>query len=65
MEKEELKDCFPEFDPYEGKCRFLGCSHTHEPECAVKAAVLAGEISRQRYESYLEMYEELKNKRKY
>lgn len=65
MEKEELKEYFPEFAPYRGDCRFLGCTHTHEPGCAVKAALAEGRISRQRYENYLEMYDELKNKRRY
>ena len=65
FEKEELKYYFPEFDPYEGKCRFLGCDHVHEPDCAVKAAVEAGEIHEIRYKDYLEMYEELKSKRRY
>lgn len=65
MEKEELKDYFPEFDPYAGQCRFLGCTHTHEPGCVVKNAVKDGVISRGRYENYLEMYQELKEKRKY
>lgn len=64
MEKEELKEYFPEFAPYTG-CRFLGCTHTHEPDCAVKEALAAGRISRQRYENYLEMYRELEGKRKY
>lgn len=64
MEKEELKECFLEFAPYTD-CRFLGCTHTHEPGCAVKAALERGEISAQRYDHYLEMYEELKNRRKY
>ncbi len=65
FEKEELKYYFPEFDPYEGTCRFLGCDHVYEPDCAVKAAVEAGEIHEIRYKDYLEMYEELKSKRRY
>lgn len=65
MEKEELKDYFIEFAPYEGKCRFQGCSHTHEPGCAVKAALEHGELSRIRYANYVEFYEELRDKRRY
>lgn len=65
MEKEELRTWFPEFYPYEGKCRFSGCTHTHEPGCAAKAAVSEGKISRERYEGYLELYEEIKDKRRY
>ncbi len=65
MEKEELKDYFAEFAPYEGECRFLGCTHTHEPQCAVKEALKAGEISKERYQNYQEMFEELKARRKY
>lgn len=61
--KEELKDYFPEFHSYEGQCRFLGCSHTHEPECRVKQAVAEEEINRIRYEHYVEFYEEIKNTR--
>lgn len=65
--KEELKDYFSEFIPYEGQCRFLGCTHTHEPACKVKEALEKGEISKVRYDNYLQMYEELKEweKRKY
>ncbi len=65
FEKEELKYFFPEFDPYEGSCRFLGCDHVHEPDCGVKAAVEEGKIHPTRYENYLEMYQELKEKRRY
>lgn len=65
MEKEQLKDCFREFAEYEGTCRFQGCTHTHEPGCAVKQALEEGRISRNRYENYLEMYTELKERRRY
>ena len=65
FEKEELKVYFPEFAPYEGQCKFIGCDHVHEPECAVKVAVENGTIHKVRSENYLEMYRELKEKRKY
>ena len=50
---EELSWYFPEFEPLQSRCRFRNCSHTHEPACAVQAAVEAGEISPRRFESYL------------
>ena len=65
FEKEELKYYFPEFELYEGQCRFNGCDHIHEPGCAVKEAVEKGKIHAVRYEDYKELYEELKNKRRY
>lgn len=65
MEEHELKDYFSEFRKYEGKCRFQGCRHIHEPDCEVKAALQRGEISSIRYEDYLSLYEELKEKRRY
>ncbi len=65
FEKEELKYYFREFDPYEGTCRFLGCDHVHEPGCKVKEAMEEGKIHQVRYKNYLEMYQELKNKRRY
>ncbi len=65
MEKEELKDFFPEFMEYEPFCRFGGCMHIHEPDCGVKQALEAGRFSRDRYDSYLELYGELKEKRRY
>ena len=65
FEKEELKYYFTEFAEYEGLCRFLGCDHVHEPGCAVKQALDEGKIHPVRYTNYLEMYNELKEKRRY
>jgi ribosome biogenesis GTPase len=62
---EELTGCFPEFSGYEGQCRFLGCAHIHEPDCGVKEALAEGKISRERYEDYVNLYAECKNKRRY
>lgn len=64
FEKEDLKYYFPEFDFYEGQCRFNGCSHVKEPGCAVKEALESGKIHPVRYENYLEMYRELEEKEK-
>lgn len=64
-EKEELKYYFPEIYKHEGECRFNGCVHVNEPDCAVKMAVLNGNIGQSRYENYLSFYEEIKNRKKY
>ena len=53
----ELQDCFPEFTPYRGRCRFADCTHRREPDCAVKAAVEAGEIQPSRHQSYVRLWE--------
>ena len=63
--KEELKDYYPEFEAYNGKCRFIGCFHIHEPECAVKQAVENREISKLRYQNYVSFYKELEEKEKH
>jgi ribosome biogenesis GTPase len=65
LEKEELWRLYPEFLPYEKECRFIGCSHIHEPDCGVKRALGEGRISRERYDSYCLIYEEMKQIRKY
>ena len=65
IDKDELADCFREFAPYEGKCRFIGCAHYREPNCAVRQAVEAGEISTSRYDSYVTMYEAVKDKKEW
>ncbi|MCI9126452.1 MAG: ribosome small subunit-dependent GTPase A [Eubacterium sp.] len=64
MVKERLEDCFPEFGEYVGKCRFIGCAHLNEPDCAVKTALEDEKISISRYENYKLMYQELKEKEK-
>ena len=58
--KAHLPETFPEFRPYLGGCRFVGCSHTKEKGCAVLQAVKQGEIPRSRHASYLRLYEELR-----
>lgn len=58
IDKDDLFDCFREFAPHFGKCRFTGCSHVHEPDCAIRGAVEAGEIAESRYHSYVALYEE-------
>lgn len=58
LEKEEIARYFPEMLRAAEHCRFTPCTHTHEPGCAVKEAVESGEISPERYSSYLGMIEE-------
>lgn len=58
VEKEEIYKYFPEMLRVSADCRFTPCTHTHEPGCAVKAAVDSGEIAPERYNSYLGMLEE-------
>lgn len=65
IEARDLQAYYPEFAEHEDGCRFLGCVHVGERECGVKDAVAAGTIAASRYENYLLIYEELKNKRRY
>ena len=58
LEKEEISKYFPEMLAVMDDCRFVPCTHTHEPGCAVKAALEDGRISAERYNSYLGMLEE-------
>jgi ribosome biogenesis GTPase len=58
---DELASFFPEMRPYVGKCRFgLDCAHDEEPGCALRRAVVNGQISPRRYQSYLRLYAEAK-----
>jgi ribosome biogenesis GTPase len=59
INKAELRDLFPEFAPFREHCRFPDCSHDHEPDCAVYEAVEAGEIALTRYQSYVQILDEL------
>jgi ribosome biogenesis GTPase len=54
---DELGWCFREFRPFLNECYFSSCTHTHEPDCAVRAAMAAGQISEERYQSYMRLRE--------
>jgi ribosome biogenesis GTPase len=57
---DEVADCFPEFRDPSDSCRFRGCSHVHEPDCAVLAAVANGSIRASRHENYVILRDESK-----
>ncbi len=60
LDKNNLRGCFKEFGQFAGACKFRNvCSHSHEPDCGVKAAVERGDILRERYEAYLTLLEEV------
>ena len=61
IRKDELKFAFPEFDQYFGKCKFNSCNHLCEKGCLVLQAVEAGGIPRSRHDSYVRMYNEVKD----
>ncbi len=65
ISKEELPDCFREFAPFIGDCRFIGCAHYKEPHCGVRQAVDDGQIAASRYQSYVTMYEAVKDKKEW
>ncbi len=56
----DLAPLFPEIERHEGGCRFVGCAHIKEPDCSVKEALEQGKIHKSRYESYCQLYEQLK-----
>lgn len=61
IKRENLQYCFREFAPYLAQCKFTSCSHTCEKGCAVIEAVKDGIISESRHESYITMYNEVKD----
>ncbi len=54
----QLDTCFREFAPYLGQCRLSDCTHLHEPDCAIRAAVSSGRLDAERYESYGKLFAE-------
>lgn len=60
IKADELWEYFPEIVPVNGNCRFRGCSHVNEPDCAVRELVQNGKMASSRYESYVELYNKLK-----
>lgn len=63
FEKQDLPETFREFVPLLGKCRYTSCTHTKEEDCAIVKAVTDGSIAKSRHDSYLVMYDALKNKK--
>lgn len=59
--KENLENCFSDFNEFLGCCKFSGCTHTAEKGCAVLEAVKLGKIEKTRHESYLDLYNSLKD----
>ncbi|MDY4250980.1 MULTISPECIES: ribosome small subunit-dependent GTPase A [unclassified Clostridium] len=65
MDKENLRYSFPEFEEYNHNCKFRGCLHNKEPQCAVKKALSEGKINEYRYNFYIRILEELQEGEKY
>ncbi len=64
IESRDLKDCFQEFTSFAENCYYRSCMHDAEPDCGVKEAVGQGKIGRSRYENYLNLLSQLKEKEK-
>ena len=65
LSQDALNTCYPEFDGVYTECRFSGCRHNAEPDCAVKALLETGKLSQGRYTRYLEIQKEIEEKRKH
>lgn len=61
IDKNRLQYCFPEFENYLGECQFISCSHTCEKGCRILKALSDGEICKSRHDSYVAMYNEVKD----
>lgn len=65
MEPEDLRYYYEEFGAYSDSCRYSGCLHIHEPGCKVKEALQEGHISKLRYDNYIQLFDEIKSRRKW
>ena len=65
VDADAVEACFPEFAEPAGSCRFRGCTHVHEPGCAVIDALEEGQVIRSRYESYVLLREEAEEQKEY
>ncbi len=65
VSEEELQLMYPEFAKYFGRCRFKSCRHINEPDCAIKDAAADGRIHASRYQSYMNQYTEIQEKKRY
>ncbi len=63
VELSQLPECYPEYVEYSSQCKFRGCTHISEPDCAVKNMIEKGVLSKERYERYKEIYSELSKRR--
>jgi len=64
IKPETLYSFYPDLKP--GKvCKFANCTHTTEPDCAVREAVERGKVSKGRYGRYIKIFDELKEQKKY
>ncbi|MGD2120934.1 MAG: ribosome small subunit-dependent GTPase A [Gemmatimonadota bacterium] len=60
VDQRDLEECFPEFHPWREECQFRGCTHLHEPNCGVQAALSRGAIQEGRFGSYRSLVQEAK-----
>ena len=65
VEAEDLQYYFPELREYIGECKFRGCTHIHEPGCKVKEVLDAGGIVKERYDTYVSYFNQLKDARRW
>lgn len=65
IDPDELQDYFPELRKYKGACKFRGCTHLHEPGCKVQEALEQGELIKERYDTYKNYYNQLKEARRW